>query len=205
MSAPATHHLLLDRAAQDLLFRAARSSSAFTADPITDEQIEAVYDLIKYAPTSMNQQPLRIVLVRTVAARTRLIRHMLGTNAAKVAEAPLVAILAVDLNFHQKLPRLYPHRPEVAELFADPVVREESGRFNATLQLAYFILGVRAAGLAVRPLAGFDAKAVDRDFFGPPQQRSTAVLTVVTLGRPAGPPRFDRLPRLEFDEVVTTV
>ena len=206
MTATATaRHLVLDPTSQDLLFLKARTASAFTAEPVTDDQIRAVYDLIKYAPTSMNQQPMRIVLVRSASARARLVRHMLGNNAAKVSAAPLVALVAADFDFHEKLPRLFPHRPEVRDLYVDRTVREESARFNATLQLAYFILGVRAAGLAAGPIAVFDVEGVDREFFGNRSTRPGTVLLVVTLGRPAEDARFDRLPRLDFHEVVSTV
>jgi 3-hydroxypropanoate dehydrogenase len=197
--------LALDQAAQDLLFREARTPNAFTPEPVTDEQVRAIYDLVKYAPTSMNQQPLRIVLVRSAAARQRLVRHMAGTNAAKVSAAPLVALLAADYEFHEKLPRLFPHRPEVRELFADRSVREQSARFNATLQIAYFILGVRAAGLAAGPIVGFDAERVDREFFGARTPRTATVLTVVNVGKPAENAWLARLPRLAFHEAVSTV
>ncbi|MFH9677337.1 malonic semialdehyde reductase [Streptomyces sp. NPDC017405] len=197
--------LTLDTAAQDLLFREARTANAFTSEPVTDEQVQAIYDLVKYAPTSMNQQPLRIVLVRSAGARERLLRHMAGSNAAKVSAAPLVALLAADYRFHEHLPRLFPHRPQARDLYADRTVREESARFNATLQIAYFILGVRAAGLAAGPIVGFDAEGVDREFFGAPEQRTATVLTVVNVGRPAENAWFARLPRLEYHEVVTTV
>ena len=206
MTAPtAVLRLALDPTAQDLLFREARTANTFTSEPVTDEQIRAVHDLVKYAPTSMNQQPLRIVLVRSAKARERLVRHMVGNNAAKVSAAPLVALLAADYEFHEKLPRLFPHRPEVRELFADRAVREESARFNATLQIAYFILGVRAAGLAAGPIVGFDTEGLDREFFGAREQRTATVLTVVNLGKPAENAWSARLPRLDFHEVVTTV
>ncbi|MFJ4006557.1 malonic semialdehyde reductase [Streptomyces sp. NPDC090023] len=197
--------LALDPAAQDLLFREARTANTFTSEPVTDEQIQAVYDLVKYAPTSMNQQPLRIVLVRSAEARERLVQHMTGNNAAKVSAAPLVALLAADYRFHEKLPRLFPHLPGASDLFADRTVREESACFNATLQIAYFILGVRAAGLAAGPVVGFDAEGVDTEFFGERERRTATVLTVVNVGKPAENAWFARLPRLEFHEVVTTV
>lgn len=106
---PASDELLaLAPDAQNLLFREARTANTFTLDPVSDEQIRAVYELVKYGPTSMNQQPLRIVLVRSADSRSSLVSHMWERNRAKVAHAPLVAVLAADLEFHEELPGWFP-------------------------------------------------------------------------------------------------
>ena len=194
-----THALELQPEAQSLLFRDARTANAFTDEPVTDEQIAAIYDLVKYAPTAMNTQPLRIVLVRQGDARERLLKHMADGNRDKTASAPLVAILAADTDFHEHLPRTFPHFPGAKDLFSDEAAREEAAKFNATLQAGYFFLGVRAAGLAAGPMGGFDAAGVDADFFEGTTLKS---LVVVNIGRPAENAWFDRLPRLEHDEVV---
>jgi 3-hydroxypropanoate dehydrogenase len=191
--------LQLSAEAQDLLFREARTANTFTDEPVTDEQIAAVYDLTKYAPTAMNAQPLRIVLVRQGEARERLLKHMADGNRDKTAEAPLVAVLAADTAFHEHLPRTFPHFPGAKDLFADDAAREEAARFNATLQAGYFFLGVRATGLAVGPMGGFDAAGLDADLFEGTSLRS---LVVVNIGRPGQDAWFDRLPRLDQDEVV---
>ncbi|GAA1288066.1 malonic semialdehyde reductase [Saccharothrix xinjiangensis] len=197
----AAHHLALAPEAQDLLFREARTPNAFSAEPVGDEQVAAIYDLVKYCPTSMNQQPMRVVLVRSARGRRALEALVAPGNRPKVASAPLVALLAADLEFHRQLPRVFPHAPGAHAAFADPVARRESARFNTALQVAYFILGVRAAGLAAGPIAGFDADGVDAEFF-PGGGRE--VVTVVNIGRPAADAWFPRLPRLPFHEVVTT-
>jgi 3-hydroxypropanoate dehydrogenase len=195
-----SNYLELAADAQDLLFREARTANAFTDAPVTDEQIAAIYDLTKYAPTAMNAQPLRVVLVRQGDARERLLKHMGDGNRAKTADAPLVAILAADVDFHDLLPRTFPHFAGARDLFAgDDAAREQAARFNATLQVGYFLLGVRAAGLAAGPMSGFDAEALDEDFFAGTSLRS---LVVVNIGKPAENAWFDRLPRLELDEVV---
>ncbi|MDX3214890.1 malonic semialdehyde reductase [Streptomyces sp. ME02-6991-2B] len=195
--------LHLDPAAQNLLFREARTANAFTEEPVTDEQVQAVYDLVKYAPTAYNQQPLRIVLVRSPEARERLVRRMNEGNRAKTAAAPLVAILAADNEFHEHLPVQFPAFPRAKEvLFAERPVRETSAAFNAALQVGYFILGVRAAGLAAGPMTGFDAEAIDKEFF-PDGEHS--VLAVVNIGKPGENAWRERGPRLAYDEVVTTV
>lgn len=191
--------LALSPEAQDLLFRQARTANSFTDEPVTDEQIAAIYDLVKYAPTAMNTQPLRIVLVRQGEARERLLKHMADGNRDKTANAPLVAVLAADTDFHEHLPRTFPHFPGAKDAFADDAAREQAARFNATIQAGYFFLGVRAAGLAAGPMGGFDAEALDADLFAGTTLRS---LVVVNIGRPGDNAWFDRLPRLEQSEVV---
>ncbi|MFI5801952.1 malonic semialdehyde reductase [Streptomyces sp. NPDC051561] len=189
-------------AAQDLLFREARTANTFTDEPVTEEQVQAVYDLIKYAPTAYNQSPLRIHLVRTDDARARLLAHMAEGNRPKTATAPLVALLSADNEFHQELPALLPHFPQAKDLFfAERPVREESALVNATLQAAYFLLGVRAAGLAAGPMTGFDFPAVQKEFL----DDDHTPLMVVNIGRPGANAWFPRSPRLSYDEVVTTV
>jgi len=192
--------LELDAAAQDLLFREARTANTFSSEPVSDETVKAIYDLVKYAPTSMNQQPLRIVLVRSDDARERLVKTMYGPNGAKVAQAPLVAILAADLEFHELMPKLFPHFPEARDMFADPAIREASAIQNGTMQAAYFLLGIRAAGLCAGPMIGFDADAVNREFFPDGKQK---VLLVMNIGKPGENAWWPRSPRLEYDEVVT--
>jgi 3-hydroxypropanoate dehydrogenase len=195
--------LALSTDAQDLLFRTARTANTFADKPVTDEHIQAIYDLVKWAPTSMNIQPLRIVLVRTPEARERLVAHMSDGNKAKTATAPLVAILAADVNFHDDLHRTFPHFPGARDMFAaNDEAREGTARFNAGLQVGYFILGVRAAGLAAGPMTGFDGPGIDREFFADGEHKT---LAVVNLGEPGESAWFDRLERLNYDEVVTTV
>jgi 3-hydroxypropanoate dehydrogenase len=194
-----TQTLMLSTDAQDLLFRQARTPNMFTDEPVTDEQIAAIYDLVKYAPTAMNTQPLRIVLVRQGEPRERLLKHMADGNREKTASAPLVAVLAADTDFHESLDRTFPHFAGAKDLFADDAGREAAARFNATLQVGYFLLGVRAAGLAAGPMGGFDAEGIDNDLLEGTTLKS---LVVVNIGRPGENAWFDRLPRLEQHEVV---
>jgi nitroreductase len=203
MTSVLSTELVLDQAAQDVLFRQARTANTFSPEPVTDEQIRAIYDLVKYAPTSMNQQPLRMLLVRSPEARDRLLPYLAEGNRAKTASAPLVAILAADVDFHDELPRVFPHAPQARDAFAaNETAREANARLNGTLQVAYFILGVRAAGLAAGPMTGLDAAGVEREFFPDGRHR---VLVVVNIGKPGENAWLDRLPRLDYDEVVTTV
>lgn len=187
--------------AQDLLFREARTANAFTGEAVTDEQLAAIYELIKFGPTAMNNQPLRVTLVRDGEPRERLLKHMADGNRDKTASAPLVAILAADTDFHERLGETFPHFPGARDLFAgDDASREQVARFNATLQAAYFFMGVRAAGLAAGPMNGFDPAGVDEEFYSGTTLKS---LVVVNIGKPAENAWFDRLPRLPYDEVVT--
>ncbi|MEV6450235.1 malonic semialdehyde reductase [Streptomyces anulatus] len=194
--------LVLDSAAQDLLFREARTANTFTDEPVTDEQVQAIYDLVKFGPTAFNQSPLRVVLVRSAEGRERLVQHMAEGNRPKTSTAPLVAILAADNEFHEELPALLPHFPQAKDMFfAERPVRESAAGLNAALQAAYFIIGVRAAGLAAGPMTGYDAAGIQKEFL----DDDHAPLMVINIGKPGEDAWFPRSPRLSFDEVVTTV
>ncbi|MBQ1045640.1 MULTISPECIES: malonic semialdehyde reductase [unclassified Micromonospora] len=203
MTTAADELIALDRAAQDLLFRAARTANAFTDEPVGDEQVRALHDLVRYGPTAMNAQPLRVLLLRSAAARARLLPHVSAGNRDKTAGAPLTAVLAADVDWHDRLPELFPHRPGARDWFTgDPAGREAQARFNAALQIGYLLVGVRAAGLAAGPMAGFDAAAVEREFFPDGRHR---VLLLMNIGRPAPDAWRERLPRLPYEEVVSTL
>lgn len=195
--------LALDPTAQDLLFRDAHTAYTFSDEPVSDEQMQAVYELVKYAPTAFNQNPLRITLVRSPEARGRLVKHMSEGNRPKTSTAPITAVLSVDLEFHERLPELLPHAPGIKDkFFSEADKRESSGTFNATLQAGYFILGVRAVGLAAGPMSGFDKDGVDKEFFGDGKQKS---LLVINIGRPGEEAFRPRSPRLAYEDAVTTV
>ena len=195
-------HLVLDKNAQDLLFRDARTANSFSDEPVSEEQVAAIYDLVKYAPTSMNMQPLRVLLVRTPEARERLVGHLMDGNKAKTATAPLVAVLAYDPEFHEHLPTQFPHFDGAQALFKGQEHRFGAASLNASLQVGYFILAVRAAGLAAGPMTGFDAEGIDKEFFA---ETGYKTLVVVNIGKPGENPWFPRSPRLEQTQVVTTV
>ncbi|MGX1612706.1 malonic semialdehyde reductase [Micromonospora chalcea] len=203
VTAAADELIALDRAAQDLLFRAARTANAFTDEPVGDEQVRAIHDMVRYGPTAMNAQPLRVLLLRSAAARARLLPYVSAGNRDKTAGAPLTAVLAADVDWHDRLPELFPHRPGARDWFTgDPAGREAQARFNAALQIGYLLVGVRAAGLAAGPMAGFDAAGVEREFFPDGRHR---VLLLMNIGRPAPDAWRERLPRLPYEEVVSTL
>ncbi|MET9604652.1 malonic semialdehyde reductase [Streptomyces sp. NPDC006512] len=193
--------LVLDAAAQDLLFREARTANTFSDEPVTEEQVQAIYDLVKFGPTAFNATPLRVTLVRSPEARERLVRHMAQGNQAKTAAAPLVAILSADNEFHEEIPQLLPHYPQAKDFFTERPVREHSALVNASLQAAYFIVGVRAAGLAAGPMTGVDFAGLQKEFL---DDDHTPIM-VVNIGKPGEDAWFPRSPRLDFDQVVTTV
>jgi nitroreductase len=113
-----------------------------------------------------------------------------------------VAVLAVDHDFHDEFHKTFPVFPGARDAFADETARIEAAQLSAGLQIGYFLIGVRAAGLAAGPMAGFDAEAVSRELF--PDGRHRAVL-VVNLGRPAENAYRPRQPRLDYEDVVSTV
>jgi 3-hydroxypropanoate dehydrogenase len=192
--------LVLDEESQGLLFTNARTANTFSDEPVDDEQLAAIYDLVKWAPTGGNTQPLRILFIRSPEAKERLIAHLNEGNRDKARSAPVVAVLAADVSFHEHLGRLFPQRPQMRDYFAaDDALREKQAKFNATLQAGYFLLGVRAMGLAAGPMGGFDAAGVDREFFADGTWHS---ILVVNIGMPGPDAWRDRLPRLDYDEAV---
>ncbi|ANE05435.1 malonic semialdehyde reductase [Corynebacterium crudilactis] len=196
--------MAIDEDAQNLLFREARTANAFTNEPISDEQIQAIFDLVKWAPTAMNSQPLRVVIVRSEEAKARLVPLMAEGNQAKVAAAPAVALLAADVDFHDEMPKLFPHFAGARDMFAaDESSRSSTAELNAGLQVGYAIIGIRAAGLAAGPMTGMDAEAISKEFFPDGRHR---VLVAINMGKPAEEGAWhDRLPRLGMDEVVETL
>lgn len=191
---------VLDDAGRRLLFTEARTANTFTDEPVTDEQLREVYELVKFGPTSANISPLRILFLRPGAGRDRLLPLVSEGNRAKTASAPVVAVLANDHAFHERIPELLPFRPQLREVFAaDDAMRENAARYNGTLQTAYFIFAVRATGLAAGPMAGFDAAAVDAEFFTGTTWHSHLL---INIGSPGADAWFDRLPRLDHDDVV---
>ncbi|QKT13591.1 malonic semialdehyde reductase [Rhodococcus sp. W8901] len=196
-----THTLgTLDEAGRAALFTEARTANTFAPTPVSDAELAEIWELAKWAPTAANTQPLRVLFVRTDEGRARLAQHMADGNKAKVQAAPAVAVLAVDTRFHQHIPTVFPIRPEMADFYeANEEVRSGTGSFNSALQAGYFILAVRALGLAAGPMAGFDAAGIDGEFFADGPWKS---ILVVNIGHPGENPWFDRLPRLDPAETL---
>jgi len=193
----------LDDQGRALLFTDARTANTFADTPVSDEELAAIWELAKWAPTAANTQPLRVLYVRPGEGRDRLVKHMSEGNRAKTAAAPAVAVLAVDTEFHEHIPALLPFRPELKGRFdGQDELRAKHAGFNGALQAGYFILAVRAAGLAAGPMLGFDGPGIDREFFA---DRPWKTILVVNIGRPGTDPWFDRLPRLTHEDYVEYV
>lgn len=182
----------------DLLFTAARSHNRFHDEPVPDATLHALYELLKWGPTSANSCPARLVFVRSAAAKAKLVACMSPGNVEKTRSAPVVAIVGMDLAFHEQLPKLYPATDARSWFVGKPAaeMREHALR-NSSLQGAYLILAARALGLDCGPMGGFDAAKVDAAFFA----GSTVTANFVcALGRGRPEALYPRGPRLAFDE-----
>jgi 3-hydroxypropanoate dehydrogenase len=188
----------ISEGALDVLFRTARSYNAFEPGTISDATLRALYELMKWGPTTANSQPQRILFLRTQAAKNRLAPALTKTNLDKTIAAPVVAILAFDLKFFEHLPRMY-HNPAARSWYETTPEHIHTTSFrNATLQGAYFILAARALGLDAGPMSGFDNAKVDAEFF-PDGQWKSNFLCILGKGEPGSVP--PRNPRFAFDEV----
>ncbi|WP_269789849.1 malonic semialdehyde reductase [Stenotrophomonas sp. Iso1] len=184
-------------AALDQLFRTARTQNSFQDRPVEDSQLRALYDLLKWAPTSANASPARFVFVKSAEAKQKLAPALSEGNLAKTLAAPVTAIIAFDQDFHEKLPYLFPHTDAKSWFDGPREGRHEAAFRNGTLQGAYLILAARALGLDAGPMSGFDAAKVDEAFFAGTAIKSNFLVNL-GYGDPAG--IFPRLPRLSFDE-----
>ena len=149
----------------DALFAQAHTINTFSAEPVDPAVIAAVYEDIRWAPTQMNSQPMRLSLIHSPDAKQRLSPHMRRGNRDKTVAAPMTIIAAWDPNWHHYLNVLAPHREGAREkLEPDPAARQEIGQRSAHLQIGYLIVGLRAHGLQVGPMTGFNAAGVDEEF-----------------------------------------
>jgi 3-hydroxypropanoate dehydrogenase len=194
----------LDEHGRDLLFYKARTHKAWLDKRVSDQTLRELYELLRWGPTSANTCPMRVVFLRTAEAKERLRPALSPGNVLKTMTAPVTAIIAYDLNFAEKLSRLFPHSPRVRDSFLTPESVEVTARRNGTLQAAYLIFAARAVGLDCGPMTGFNAALVDTEFFGPDQSllpgadpRSDILCN---LGYGDRSQLFPRSPRLDFDE-----
>ena len=192
----------LDDAALDAMFRTARTQNRWFDQPVSGEQLQALYDLMRWGPTSANSFPVRIVFATSLAAKERLKPLVLAGNQQKVMTAPVTAILGYDTQFYDWLPRLFPHADARSWFLDKPEFAEATAFRNSSLQGAYFIIAARALGLDCGPMSGFDNEAVDREFF-PGGRVKSNFLCALGHGDPAG--LFERLPRPAFSEVCSIV
>lgn len=188
---------ILSEQGLDLLFRKARTFYAWTPDTVSDETLHAIYNSFKFGPTSFNTCPARIVFLRTTEAKARLLPTLSPVNVEKSRTAPVVAIIAYDTEFYEKLPKLVPHM-DARSFFAGNLPLIEATAFrNSTLQGAYFMLAARAAGLDCGPMSGFEADKLNAEFFPDGKWK---VNFVCNLGHGDPANQHPRSPRLDFDE-----
>jgi 3-hydroxypropanoate dehydrogenase len=190
---------MLDPAAIDALFRNARTHNSFSGE-VTDAQLRAIWEIMKYGPTTGNSQPLRILFLRSPAAKERLKPALSPGNQDKSMSAPVTAILAYDLEFYELLPRLFPHNPAMKNAYTGDEKKahvETTALRNSSLQGAYFIMAARALDIDTGPMSGFNNAAVDKEFFGGTTWKSNFLCN---LGKGDPSKIFQRNPRLEFDE-----
>ena len=194
-------HAISDEAL-NTIFRNARTHNKWLDKPVSPALLMAVYDLMRWGPTSANVSPARIVFVVSKGAKERLKSHLGPVNVDKTMAAPATAIIGDDLDFARHMPKLFPHNPSAKDWFKDHVLAEKTAFRNGTLQGAYFIIAARALGLDCGPMSGFDNEGVDREFFAGTAIRSN-FLCNIGYGDHAGV--LARSPRLSFDEACKIV
>lgn len=191
--------MAIDDAGLDLLFREARTHNKFVAEePISDDTLRQLYDILKFGPTSANSSPARFVFIRTKEGKDRLAPALSSGNLAKTMAAPVTVIVAYDPKFYEKLPKLFPHNKDAQTWFTTNDALAATTAFrNGTLQGAYLIMAARALGLDTGAMSGFDNDKVDQEFLTEHGWRSNFL---VNLGKGDWEGVFDRSPRLDFDE-----
>jgi nitroreductase len=187
----------LDDKSLDLLFRNARSHNGWLDQPISDDVLRQLYDLMKWAPTSANCSPARIVFVKSAAAKQRLLSAMIPGNEEKTRTAPVTAIIGQDMEFYEKLPTLFPHTDAKAWFAGNQALIETTAFRNSSLQGAYLLLAIRALGLDAGPMSGFDNAKVDQEFFAGTKIRTNFM---INIGYGDSSKIFARSPRLPFEE-----
>ena len=203
---------VLNDQALDTIFRKARTHNGWLDEPVSDDLLRQLYDLMKWGPTSANCSPARILFLRTPEAKQRLRPALSQGNLEKTMQAPVTAIIAHDLRFYEQLPRLFPHNPGAREWFTtSPEFAQVTAFRNGTLQGAYFIIAARSLGLDCGPMSGFDNAKVDEEFFSQEEteveaagKRLPAAVVksnfLCNLGYGDESKLFPRGPRLTFDD-----
>lgn len=184
--------------ALDQLFRQARTFNHYTDQPVAEADLHAIWDLMKMGPTSANQLPARLVWCTSAEAKAKLAACASGTNGDKILAAPVSVVIAMDMEFHEYLPELFPHADAKSWFVGNAELRQASALRNSTLQGAYFVIAARALGLGTGPMSGFDAGAVDKAFFA--DQPSVKTNFISTLGHGDMSTLHERLPRPAFEK-----
>jgi 3-hydroxypropanoate dehydrogenase len=185
----------LNDAALDQLFRTARTYNGYLDTPVSNEQLEAVWELMKYGPTSANCLPARIIWCVSEESKKKLAALAMPANGEKILGAPATAIIGMDMEFYENLPELFPHTDARSWFVGNDALIEKTAFRNSSLQGGYFILAARALGLDTGPMSGFNNDAVDAEFFAGTKIKSNFISTI-GYGDPAT--IFERSPRPEF-------
>ena len=183
--------------ALDQLFRSARTFNGYHDRPVSAEQLHAIWELMKYGPTSANCLPARIIWVTSDAAKARLAACAMPANGDKIIKAPVTAIIGMDMEFYEALPELFPHTDARSWFVGNDALIEKTAFRNSSLQGAYFILAARALGLDTGPMSGFNNDAVDAAFFADQPSVKSNFISTLGYGDPAT--IFERSPRPGFD------
>ena len=184
---------MLNQEALDTLFTQARTHSVWLDKPVTNGQLREIYELMKWAPTSMNCSPVRIAFIKSPEAKARLAACMAPGNVEKVKSAPVTAIIGMDMAFPRKLPQLFPHVDAQAVFGGNDKLIEETAFRNSSLQGGYFIMAARAIGLDCGPMSGFDAEKVNAEFFVGTQVKANFVCSIGYADHEKVKPRLRRL------------
>jgi 3-hydroxypropanoate dehydrogenase len=192
----------LDTASIDILFANARTYNGWQDAPVSAETLHTLYDTMKWAPTSANCSPLRIIFVTSPAGKEKLKPCLAEANVAKTMSAPVCAILAMDMAFYEKLLQLFPHTDARSWFVGKDAYIEATAFRNSTLQAGYFIMAARALGLDCGPMSGFDEGALNAAFFAGTTYKVN-FLCNVGYGDPAS--LHPRSPRLAFDDACSVI
>lgn len=185
----------LDDATLDQLFRSARSYNGYLDTPVSEDQLYAIWDLMKMGPTSANCLPARIVWCTSEESKRKLATMAMPANGDKILSAPVTAIIGMDMEFYEQLPELFPHTDAKSWFDGNEALAQATAFRNSSLQGGYFILAARALGLDTGPMSGFNPDAVDAAFFGGTKVKTNFISTL-GYGDPAS--IFDRSPRPDF-------
>jgi len=181
----------------DQLFRDARTHSSWRPEPVPEQVLREIYDLVRLGPTSANSQPARFVFLVSDQAKQRLLPALAPGNVEKSRTAPVVVLIAWDAEFHEQLPRTFPHADMRSMFVKNRALIDETAFRNSSLEAGYFILAARGFGLDCGPMSGFDAAKVNAEFFPDGKWK---INLICNLGYGDGKSLFPRNPRLEFDE-----
>ncbi|BBB09437.1 MULTISPECIES: malonic semialdehyde reductase [Sphingopyxis] len=187
----------LSDSALDQLFRTARTYNGYLDRPVSDAQLHAIWDLMKFGPTSANCLPARIIWCTSDAAKQKLAALAMPANAEKILAAPVTAIIGMDLEFYENLPELFPHTDARSWFVGNDELAKATAFRNSSLQGAYFILAARALGLDTGAMSGFNNAAVDEAFFADQPSVKSNFISTLGYGDPAT--IFERSPRPDFD------